>query len=434
MGAEPSETRGLESVDRLALTTKAPYVPGGAVGDYEAVPAGFEPVYTQMVCRHGTRTLAKPGVGERLVGLWQCAQAPDELTPLGRLLGPALQRFLDANAVMGYGQVTETGRLEMAGIAGQMVRRVPSLFRGAAAGEPQVEVVSATKQRAVDSASAFALALGAALPELAPHIPSVRGDDHLLYFHKSDKAYQHYARNDPRLAAANRAARERAETRAAATDLLSQSFTQPFIDAVARGDYSQFFADAVDAAAVMHSVWQVACGLSGEGDWELGQYVPLPAAAWFGYLDDLETFFMKGPAFAGEDITSAMASVLLDDVFAQFDRARSTRPSYAATLRFTHAEEIFPLATLLGLPGSDHAIHAGETFSYDNNTFRGALIAPMGANLQWDLFGDGRTHLVRLLHNEALTRFSATCRPVAEGSFWYDLDEINRAYGWKRSH
>jgi hypothetical protein len=41
---------------------------------------------------------------------------------------------------------------------------------------------------------------------------------------------------------------------------------------------------------------------------------------------------------------------------------------------------------------------------------------------------DGR-YLVRMLYNERETPFKAGCRPVAKGSAFYDLDELERCFG-----
>lgn len=99
-------------------------------------------------------------------------------------------------------------------------------------------------------------------------------------------------------------------------------------------------------------------------------------------------------------------------------------------LRFTHAEEIFPLATLLGLPGSTKRLPQSTLFNYANDPFRGAEIAPMGADIQWDLFTNGRTYLVRMLYNERQTAFQPSCAPIHRGSDFYSLDELEHCYGW----
>ena len=99
-------------------------------------------------------------------------------------------------------------------------------------------------------------------------------------------------------------------------------------------------------------------------------------------------------------------------------------------LRFTHAEEIFPLSTLLGLPGSTVQQPVGDEYTYANNPFCGASVAPMAANIQWDMFSNGKTDLVRMLVNEKQTRFKAGCAPIARGSYYYSLSELESCYGW----
>ena len=124
-----------------------------------------------------------------------------------------------------------------------------------------------------------------------------------------------------------------------------------------------------------------------------------------------------------------MAGVLLDDMFASLDAKVAGTSPLAAELRFTHAEEIFPLAALLQLPGSTQQQPVGTPYTYADNPFRGAQVAPMGANIQWDLFRSGDTYLVRMLYNEKETAFKAACRPVSKGSYFYELSALERCYG-----
>jgi hypothetical protein len=170
-----------------------------------------------------------------------------------------------------------------------------------------------------------------------------------------------------------------------------------------------------------------------EGHWTMDRYLSGADESWFGYLDDVTSFYENGPAFAGDDITYKMAGVLLDDMFAQLEAKKDGTSDLAADLRFTHAEEIFPLATLLQLPGSTKQLPAGTLFSYANDPFRGAQVAPMGANIQWDLFKRGNTYLVRMLYNEKQTAFKTSCRPVQRGSYFYSLSELESCYGYTPS-
>ncbi|KPI19508.1 hypothetical protein OK006_9806 [Actinobacteria bacterium OK006] len=58
---------------------------------------------------------------------------------------------------------------------------------------------------------------------------------------------------------------------------------------------------------------------------------------------------------------------------------------------------------------------------------------PMAAHIQWDVFRKGDTYLVRMLYNEKETAFKAGCAPVAKGSAFYDLDELERCFGRTKS-
>ena len=73
---------------------------------------------------------------------------------------------------------------------------------------------------------------------------------------------------------------------------------------------------------------------------------------------------------------------------------------------------------------------AGTEFSYANDPFRGANVAPMAANIQWDVFRDGSTYLVRMLYNEKPTAFKYGCTPVTPGSAYYNLTELEHCYDW----
>ncbi len=314
-----------------------------------------------------------------------------------------------------------------------MEDRLPGLFKAAASSKTpgaRIDVVAASQQRTVDSASAFVSGLESVNPKLAPVIGPVRTDDSLLYFHKSNTAYQDYLKNDPRLAAAEAAATDQPKTHVIATEMLRRSFTPAFVKQIAAGTYSAEFANEIDAAQAVYDLWAVTADMPDEGNWHMNKYISPSEAAWYGYLDDVVSFYENGPAFSGDTITYSMADVLLNDMFAKLDAIRNGSSDLVAELRFTHAEEIFPLATLLGLPGSTKQLPAGTEFSYANDPFRGTSVAPMAANVQWDLFKKGNTYLVRTLYNEKQTAFKSSCAPVSKGSYFYNLSTLESCYGY----
>lgn len=411
---------------RIALTTKAPYL---AVDTPPAqLPDGFVPVGLELLCRHGSRTIAKLRTPQRMTELLRRAGSCAALTSAGQEVAHEFERLLVATESIGQGQLTDQGRAEMRGIARRMTHRLPSQLTSSAPGSaPKVEVLSASKQRTRDSADAFvdALFAGSDVEEL----PDVHLDDQLLYFHKSDERYRQYKSHDARLAAVLAAARSRQQTHDAARSLLGAVVAPTFVDELARGEHSDLAADDVDAATLLHALWQAIAAQDYPDDpSQLTRHLPMAALEWFGYLDDVDTFYEKGPAFAGDDVTFAMAGPLLEDMITSAKaRFRGDRAS-TARLRFTHAEEILPVALLLQVPAAGRPVTAGETYSYESNPFRGAELSPMAANIQWEVYSNGATALVRMLINEQPSTFAAALRPFGPSRDLYELTEIEKYY------
>jgi len=415
-----------------AFTTKRPYVPQGNVASYEKAPKGFVPVFTENVSRHGTRTLSDGDDGETLIALAATAAQEHALTKRGQTLAADVAAQLAANEQYGYGQLTPIGDQEMRSTATRLVHRLPGLFANAAATGERIDVVAQNQARTIDSANQFVAGLENADPSLTPLVSPTRTDEEqLLYFHKSDPTYLAYVKNDPRIPTAENAAEDSAKSHQIARQVLLRSFTPAFVDEVAAGEHSDIVKNEVSAAEAFYALDQNTADVP--GDWHFGPYITTQQAAWFGYLDDVASFYENGPGFTDTDVTYAMAQGLLDDMFAQLDAKRDGTSDLAAELRFTHAEEIFPLSTLLGLPGTTEQQREGDLYTYADNPFRGAEVAPMGANIQWDLFRSGDRYLVRMLDNEQQTHFKTGCTPVRPGSYFYDLDELESCYGWSHS-
>ncbi|MGV9268275.1 histidine-type phosphatase [Kitasatospora sp. NPDC003701] len=427
---------GPASATPAGATTKAPYRPLQSVRSLQQAPAGYSAVFTQTVSRHGARALSDSEDGDLLLKLWQQAADEGALTRRGRSFGPDVRALLDANAKVGYGALTGQGRRALQDTAERMEQRLPGLFHriadgaGDPAGRDRIDVVSSGQPRAVDSGTEFTKGLLEGDPALAKAVDPARTDTDLLYFHKSavNKDYTDYVKKDQRLAATLAAVRDQPRSHEAARHVLERTFTKPFVDRLAAGAYP-FAGNEVDAAQAVFNLYAVTADLTDEGDWHLGRYIGPDEAAWFGYLDNAEEFYTKGPGFSGQDITYKMAGVLLDDLFRKVEDRRAGTGGLAAELRFTHAEEIIPLAALMQLPGSTAQVTEASPYSYAGNAWRGATVAPMGANIQWDLYRKGNKYLVRMLYNEQQTAFRPGCAPVSKGSYFYDLDELERCFG-----
>lgn len=413
---------------RDSYGTKATYEPQQSAHGYQRPPAGFTPVFTENVSRHGSRSATDSEDGDLILALWDEAQAAGQLTGKGEEFGPKVRALQAAMAKVGYGDLSGRGKEEIHDTAVRMAERLPSLFSKIAADGEKIDVVSSGQGRAVDSANIYAGALADTDPSLTSLIGATRTDKDLLYFHKADggAAYRDYIANDQRLASTLKSITDQPRTHKAAGSVLRRLFKADFVAGLGADDQ-------VAAATAVYNLYAIAPAMSEESPdgkgWGMERYLSHSDADWFGYLSDTEDFYEKGPGFADSDITYKMAGVLLDDFFKQIEAKKAGTSTLGAELRFTHAEEIIPLAALMGLPGSTQGVTEAEPYTYADNPWRGASVAPLGSNIQWDVYEKNGRYLVRMLYNEKETAFKASCRPISKGSKFYDLNELEKCFG-----
>ncbi|MGW0579880.1 histidine-type phosphatase [Streptomyces sp. NPDC002920] len=415
---------------RDSYGTKATYEPEQSVRSYQRPPAGFAPVFTENVSRHGSRSATDGEDADLILGLWNKAQAAGRLTGKGKEFGPKVTALQAAMAKIGYGNLSGLGKQEIQDTAVRMAERLPSLFTGIAAKGEKIDVVSSGQGRAVDSANLYAAGLADTDPALKPLIGATRTDKDLLYFHKADggAAYRDYIANDQRLADTLAKTTDQPKTHQAAISVLRRIFKADFVAGLSA-------ADQVAAAQAVYNLYAIAPAMAEESPapdgkgWDMQRYISGSDASWFGYLSDTEDFYEKGPGFADSDITYKMADVLLDDFFRQIEAKKAGTSTLGAELRFTHAEEIIPLAALMGLPGSTEPVTVKKPYTYATNSWRGADVAPLGSNIQWDVYEKDGRYLVRMLYNEKETAFKTACHPISKGSKFYDFAELERCFG-----
>ncbi|NEB00169.1 histidine-type phosphatase [Streptomyces sp. SID13726] len=426
--AFPAQAHPDHRSDSTSYGTKAPYEPRQNPRTYQKAPAGFVPVFTENVSRHGSRAATDSEDGDLVLALIAKAGTANGLTAKGRAFGPKVQALQTAMSKVGYGDLSGRGEQELKSTATRLAERLPSLFSTIAKKNEKIDVVSSGQGRAVDSANIFAGTLASKDPSLKPLIGATRTDVDLLYFHKAagGKAYRDYIANDQRLATTLKTLTDQPKTHSAAGSVLKKLFRTSFVDTLSADDQ-------VAAAQAVYNLYAIAPAMvqespGGKG-WGLEKFISKRDADWFGYLSDTEDFYEKGPGFADSDITYKMADVLLDDFFKKAEAKRADTTDLGAELRFTHAEEIIPLAALMGLPGSTRPATTTHPYTYATNPWRGADVAPLGSNIQWDIYRKGTTYLVHMLYNEQETAFKPTCKPISKGSKFYNLNELERCFG-----
>lgn len=260
--------------------TKTPYRPQQDAATYEAPPAGYAPVYTELVARHGSRGLSGFKYDGAIYAMLVKAEADGALTALGAQLKADTYAMMKANALLGYGvagistpgygNLTQTGIREHQQLAARLAQRLPALF---SAGNRQIVVVNSGQDRAVDSSTFFSSSLVAAQPALAPAItlpaapsgypasaPVVQPagtNRFLLYFHslkpatdlvtdtgnpyyatyQASQAYQAYA-NDATAAAKLNAIKAAPQAADVAQTVLSALVSQAFIAKLGTSGYT----------------------------------------------------------------------------------------------------------------------------------------------------------------------------------------------------
>jgi hypothetical protein len=73
-----------------------------------------------------------------------------------------------------------------------------------------------------------------------------------------------------------------------------------------------------------------------------------------------------------------------------------------------------------------------QTCTHETNPWRGALVSPYGANIQWDVYAnEPGDYLVKMLYNEQESAFKTACQSIRPGSHFYRFDELRRCYGYR---
>ncbi|XHS80373.1 histidine-type phosphatase [Burkholderiaceae bacterium UC74_6] len=420
------------SLDAM-LGSKTPYLPQQSALSYERPPEGFVIEGLQLVARHGSRGLTKPGPDERLLKVLREAHEQQGLEPAGEKLLSAVERFIRAQREVGYGNLSALGEQEQQQLARRAVARLPGLFEVGAV--PHVLLQSSGVDRAVDSARNFASAMGEAAPQLKlPSQPET--DRFLLYFHKlrtggegadtperqltlrRSLAYQQWLRS-PQLEAEQRRIDADPRLRDAAVAGLKPLFTAEYLDRHAEQlqDWGKDLMELRGAAA----------GLRLEMGFDFGRFLSAEQAAVFNEHDDAEDFYRKGPGLSeAGDVPFAIAGQLLDTLFAGLDGSEPR-----VRLRFAHAEIVAPLVSRIGISGIHRPQPQARPYAWAINPWRSSTVIPMAANVQWELWrGPQDERLVRMLLNEREADFVPACEAARwrPGSHFYRVQALRACY------
>lgn len=410
------------AVGDYQYSTKAVYAARQAMNSYEVAPEGFSPVFTELVARHGSRSLSSPKYDVLTKLVWEEAARQGALTELGQRLGAKVDAVTAANQTLGYGLLSALGKEEHANLATRLAERLPTLL--ATESTPLcLKVETSGKDRANESAYFFmqSLAKRVSLVTDSPDcyvsqrtLPrSTRGcatsssststrpsrGEYTRYL-PTFQAYQAFVGDEdngvapaPELTEALDALKALPRTRVMAREMLERLYSKAFVDELAAGvDYvavnpedggKTHVRDEVDAALMLYNLFIIGPGMIREaqaqgGSWDLEQFITPEESAWFSYLSDAEDFYEKGPSLASQSATYAVAQPLLDGLFNEVQtQVVEEAGEHVAKLRFAHAETLIPLAALMKLAGSRQSAQPGVLMSQKTTNGVAAGSLPM---------------------------------------------------------
>lgn len=423
------------------VTSKTPYTPQQVWQEYAAVPAGYRAVMLQHVARHGSRGLSSPDDDDLILQLWRQAEQENALTELGKKLGPAAEALYQWHQSNGYGLISPLGIQEHEHMAERIVQRLPALF-DASNDEIDIRVTHSGRTRAAQSGDAFIAGLRAALPSVENlRIAEPQASIETLYFHQAEgsEGFDAYRRSDPQLMAAMNTIEQDPRTLQVVEDVLLRLFTAEFVERLESGEYhfvaaddeSDTLSDGMDALDALFGLYSIVINLEEDLVVDMTPFVTDEHAAWLAFIDDADSFYGRGPGFAGRDITYRAADALFIDMVEQIELL-NTAPESAPQLsvRFTHAQATMPAATWLDLPTTEQRATEDNPYNYETFDWRAATVSPMSANIQWEVYQNNAGQiLVRMLHNEAQVTFHESCRPLQNTTYFYRFEELKRCLG-----
>ncbi|HVX50797.1 MAG TPA: histidine-type phosphatase, partial [Chitinophagaceae bacterium] len=322
---------------------------------------------------------------------------------------------------------TLSGADELQGIGNRMAQEYKSVFAGKG-----MDVYMTEKVRTQQSANAFLLAFK------NYHQANIRRSiipdsvDYMLRFYDLSPAYQDYKKSEFIKNRLDSLVNDK-HTAEAVENVCKKIFRPAFAEKLlAKGvEAAGGKSKKVTATMFAESLYDLYCTqfLSHKEAAAKGYNIDFGSAfdesdlQWFDKLSNAEDFFEKGPATDASGIQAAIAAPLLADLLRTTDAVIQGTKHIDAVLRFTHAEAISPLATLLGIWQA--SVTSPSVFTFDKY-WQAAGIIPMSANIQWILYYNGKDYLVKVLLNEQEAKL-----PLPAYAFpYYRLSDLQ---GWYKN-
>jgi multiple inositol-polyphosphate phosphatase / 2,3-bisphosphoglycerate 3-phosphatase len=374
------------------LNTKTPYHP--LQEKLTPAPGGYKAVFINYTGRHGSRFQTSAENDMLITDILLQAKNENDLTDEGKII---YQKLLSLQQIEkgNYGNLTKLGQQEQHDIAKRMQAENPSVFDGG-----KLMVYMTEKLRTQQSAKTFLSGLKSYDSTQIDSKIFPAGTDSILRFYDLSEAYKMYTSSSEiknhldSLMTDNR-------TATAANNVCKKIFTTTFLSKLNNGGISSNATgktQVVNTIIFSRSLYEIYASMFSASEELQSNYKVFSKQdlLWFNIMNSASDFYEKGPAENTNGIQVIIAAPLLRDLINTTDSAIQFK-NFDAVLRFTHAEAISPLATLMRIPLASKTSNSVFTFS---NVWNASEIIPMSANIQWILYSNGKNFLIKILLNE----------------------------------
>lgn len=367
--------------------------------DYTPVPKGYTAAYVNYTGRHGSRFMTKAGSDVKLLDLLSKAQ----LTPLGDSIRQMTTAFLQVEK-NNYENITLLGARELQEIGARMRKRDRTAFKGRGM---TVEVTH--KKRTKQSADGFLKAF-AGYKGKKEFLIVQENNENVLRFYDLSPAYEAY-KDGPVIATRLDSLEKDARSQETAARVCARIFAPGYnLSAKEQAAVTEWLYDlySIQFSTILE---KQAAGVH----YDFGKAFSTQDLQWLERKNSYADFLEKGPGLDTLGIQTRIAAPLLMDLVLSTDSLVKGQLKLDAVLRFSHAEAISPLATLMG-------IREASQPSFDD--WKAENIIPLSSNIQWIIYSKGKQSLVKILLNEREVGL-----PIPTSTYpYYKWDDVKAYY------
>ncbi|WP_340398228.1 histidine-type phosphatase [Paenibacillus sp. FSL H8-0079] len=391
---------------------------------YTEVPDGYEPVFINFVGRHGSRHLSSSKYDKTLFELLDIAAKDGQITNLGKELMKEIGKLMVVEKDH-YGLLSTTGGEELKGIGARVGQNFKELFTS----DKKVIAQATFKDRTPQSRDQFIDGLKESLGDNKVDIlASAFEEEKDPYLRPYDLAtkYNEYAEDGEWVKLYEEYVTQSTGTRYA-KEMLLQFFSEDFYQRLNAGEFELKdekgkvkLSNPTEAASNLYELYIISSNIKGEGDFEFGRYFTANQLKWYESIDNINDFYEKGPSLTSTDLPQNIIAPLVKELIVSTDQSIQQKDT-AGIFRFAHAETIIPLSSFLDISGANVSIDKPQDVTQNWN---GSVISPMGANIQWILYSNGKDVLVKMLRNEEEIAF-----PIETKTYpYYKWDDVKAYY------